>query len=228
MERKMRNPKKVVAFLASVTVLFSALLVTTGVLAYLHTGAYEVKNTFVATGVPNHVDENITTEKGTKNDVKIQNDGDIDAYVRAAVVVNWVNASGEIYYIAPVEGVDYELTWTPDTDSEEDGTQTNWIKGSDGYYYHKAPVAPGNKTDILLTKCKETDNPVNKPASETALEDYYLSVEILAQTIQMEGADSRGTAPVLLAWGTTTENPGSVESVENNLLIIQTEVQGGN
>lgn len=213
----MMKQKKFVVLLASLALVLSVMLTVTGVLAYLHTGGYEVKNTFVNTGVPNHVVESI--EDKAKKDVKIQNDGDIDAFVRAMVIVNWVNDKGEIYYIAPEENTDYILTWTPDTDTTKDGVQTNWVKGSDGYYYHKTSIAPDGMTDILLTDCKETEKPVNKS------EGYHLSVEIVAQTIQVKGTDSRGTAPVLIAWG--TDKGGSVTSVLGNTLTIQQSIQGG-
>lgn len=208
--------KKFVVLLASLALVLSVMLTVTGVLAYLHTGGYEVKNTFVNTGVPNHVVESI--EDKAKKDVKIQNDGDIDAFVRAMVIVNWVNDKGEIYYIAPEENTDYTLTWTPDTDTMAEGVQTNWVKGSDGYYYHKTSIAPGGMTDILLTECKEKERS-NKP------EGYYLSVEIVAQTIQVEGTDSSGTAPVLLAWG--IEKGGSVVNASDNTLTIQESTKGG-
>ena len=79
-----------------------------------------------------------------------------------------------------MEGIDYELY--PDSTSQTIGyNTTEWAKIGD-YYYYKGKVAPDGETGILFTNCKVKEG-VTPP------EDYTLSVEILAQSIQAGTSD---------------------------------------
>ena len=68
-----------------------------------------------------------TFESGVKSDVTIRNTGNIDAYIRAAVIINFVSDDGKVLAAAPQEGTDYVIVWS----------SHGWVKGSDGYWYHK-------------------------------------------------------------------------------------------
>lgn len=147
-----------------------------GTLAYLVTQTDPVTNTFE----PSHVSCKIEEEFDgtTKSNVIVQNTGDIDAYIRAKVVITWKDANGNVYAAAPERGTDYTITYG-------DG----WTKGSDGIYYCNSKVAANNgSTPVLIKECRQTG---------TAPEGYALSVEILAEAIQAEPA-----AAVKEAWGT--------------------------
>ena len=87
---------------------------------------YEIKK--VAGSVDVEVIESFSSPYQTKSNVNVKNIGLSNAYVRAAVVANWVDDNGVI--VAPCEP-----TFTPGT---------NWYKSSDGFYYYKNKIKPGN------------------------------------------------------------------------------------
>ena len=143
-----------------------------GTLAFLFDASGPVKNTFTPSNVTTSVEE--TFENGVKSDVSIKNTGDTEAYIRAAVVVSWQNAAGEVYGTTPVAGTDYSITFSTDATDGKDG---KWEK-KDGFYYWSEPVAPGELTGILITKAEYKAN---------APEGYALCIEILGSGIQSAG-----------------------------------------
>jgi len=164
-----------------------------GTVAYISMKTDPVTNTFTLGTVPIKVVEDITTEPGVKNDVQIQNIGDVDAYIRAKVIFNWVkwNDVTKQYDVSgtPVNDSDYEIDWTKE----------NWTNELGGYYYYKGKVPPkssepDNVTGVLFTDCKLKEG-ITPP------DGYTLSVEILAQSIQTDGVDSNNKTPVEIAWG---------------------------
>lgn len=119
------------------TVLVALLLLVTvsvgGTLAWLATQTAPVTNTFTPSHVTTAVDEKINGS--TKEKVSITNTGDTDAYLRATYVLNYVDADGNI------------LPGTPDVNVIVN--TTNWSEGSDGYYYSKVVVAPGDSLELF-------------------------------------------------------------------------------
>lgn len=175
-----------------VSVLALVLAVAGGTLAWLTANSGPVTNTFTPAQVTCTVEE--TFDGTTKSDVKIKNTSNIDAYIRAYVVVTWKNAEGNVYGKLPVKDTDYTIEYA---------TDTGWDKGSDGYYYYTSPVAANDGlTGVLITKCE----PVNGKAPA----DYDLSVEIIAEAIQ-----SQPDSAVQQAWGVTIAN-GNVTAYTGN------------
>lgn len=154
-----------------------------GTIAYLITDTRPVTNTFTPGNVACAVVESGWKDGNTtKKDVTIQNTGNTDAYIRAAIVVTWQNADGNVLGKAPVLGSDYTL---------ELATDTGWdITTSDGYYYYATAVSANNSTGILINECK-----VLNPAPA---EGYTLCVEVLADAIQATPINA-----VKDAWGVT-------------------------
>lgn len=150
-----------------------------GTLAYIFTNTSPVKNIFQPTEVTTTVVENF--EDGVKSDVQIKNTGSTDAWLRAAVVVTWQNAAGEVYGKAPVQGTDYSISYD---------LANGWVEGTDGFYYWTSPVAPEGLTGVLITSCTYTAN---------APEGYTLTVEILGSGIQ-----SKPAAPFNDNWSTSS------------------------
>ncbi len=181
--RRRRNRKPTLLMLA-LAILLVAVVGTT--IAYLFTNTDSITNTFTPASVATDIDEDFKGE--VKNNVKVKNTGDVDAYIRAAVVVTWQNDTGEVYPTAPVEGTDYTVTWTKD----------GWVEYG-GYYYYTSAVAPNASTGILLTDCK--------PVEGKTPENYHLVVEILASAIQ-----GKPDSAVTDAWGVTIAN-GTVTAV---------------
>ncbi len=206
----------------TMTLLVSLLCLLTagiaGTLAYLYDSAIPVINELVPGKVPPVVVEDIDGD--VKESVSIRNDGNVDAYIRASIVITWKDADGNTYGKAPVSGTDYSMT-IPSDDA--------WVLGADGYYYYKSVVAAGGSTTSLLTDgtFSDTANPptyvtgTDETTGEPVEANYNLSMEILAQTIQAGGEDEANNEPVLLTWGTT--DGGSVVSVnEDGTLVIKT------
>ena len=170
--KRVMKTKKPVALVALLVLLCCTVA---GTLAYLVTSTDPVTNTFTPAHVSTAVDE--TFENGVKSDVKIKNTGDIPAYIRAAVIINWADGDGNVS-ATPVKTTDYTIKWTKE----------GWVEHG-GYYYYTAPVAVGALTGQLFTGC-ELAKGVTPP------EGYSLQVTILADGIQSEPADA-----VIQAWG---------------------------
>ncbi len=159
---KKRYKLRIQVKLALVAILLSLVCVVGTTLAYLLDTSSAVTNTFN----PAFVDCEV------QSDSSIKNISDIDAYIRADVVVTWKDAQKNIYYEKP------EVTLLAD--------DANWTKNGD-YYYYNGTVSPGNSTSALIKSVE---------AKSTAPEGYTLSVEIIAEAIQGDPE-----AAVQEAWG---------------------------
>ena len=150
------------------------LTVTGGVFAFLTAITPKVTNWFDPVVVTCRVEEEF--DGNAKQNVSIRNTGDISGFIRATLVINWVDADGKVLAAAPVESVDYTAEWGSNL----------WQMGSDGYWYYTKAVSPGETTDLLLKSL----------TPGTAPEGYRLQVQILATAIQAEPV-----AAVESAWG---------------------------
>lgn len=182
--RQHRNRKGITALTALVLIFCCTV---GGTLAWLVTKTDAVTNTFQPTAVSCEVEEK--TENGVKSDVKVSvlpKTGSIentDAYVRAAIVVNWAkdDSDNTVYAVAPAEGKDKDYTL--------EMSSSKWTKGTGGYYYYSEPVAPGESTEKLIDTCTYRGN---APAG------YHLQVTILAEAIQADGIP--GATSAQAAW----------------------------
>lgn len=164
--------KKTFSLFLSIVLLLT--LATGGTLAYIITKSAMVQNQFVKGSVTSSVNENGT----------VTNNGNVDAYIRAAVVVNWMDDDGNVYAIKP------NCTVTPNAGWTEIG----------GFYYYTSPVVAGGTT---------TTAPATVNCSDAAPSSVYsLSIETVAEAIQAEGTlDSNDSITAVFdAWGVT---PGS-------------------
>ncbi|MGI6029123.1 MAG: hypothetical protein ACOX81_06915 [Candidatus Heteroscillospira sp.] len=164
--------KKSIVLLALVLILTVSV---GGTLAWLAAQTGAVTNTFTPAHVTTAVDE--VLDGTVKKDVRIQNTGDIDAYIRATYVVNWADTDGNIYGAAPTYDVNLN--------------ETDWAEVG-GYYYCKTRVASGGFTPVLIESIA--------PKGE-APEGCTLQVTIIADGIQADGVDSTGTKAAVDAWG---------------------------
>jgi len=115
-------------------------------------------------------------------------------YVRATIVVNWMDEDQHILGASPIldttenEG-DYSLLLNT----------TDWFFNDDGFYYYKKPVSSGQSTEALIEECTILKN---APKS-----NYTLNVEIIAQTIQVAGLTDDTDIPLVTsAWGVTVNS----------------------
>lgn len=103
-------------------------------------------------------------DKYTKSDVTVTNTGNTPAYIRAACIVNWVDAQGNIAANVPAEYT-YSLSIPG----------AGWTEGSDGYYYYNGVVDANGTTEGSLLTCT---------SSHPADGEYTLSVKVIASAVQ--------------------------------------------
>lgn len=156
-------------------------------LAFLMVTTPSLTNVFQYGHVTCKVDE--TFQDNVKTMVSIENTGDTQSYIRVKLVFTWKDKDGNVS-AQPVKTGDYDLELNMD----------GWFE-KEGYYYAKAPVAPDNKTPVLIGKCTEV--------AAHAPDGYTLSLEILADAIQ-----STPTKAVEQAWGVTVDTDGLLKEVQ--------------
>lgn len=135
-------------------------------------------------GVDLYVDDEVTDN--VKDKLVIKNIGTKTAYIRASIAGSWVNKDGDIL-----------AEWDPEDTSVgtiDWGTgHSDWTKGADGLYYHRAAVDPGAATSKLFESYTVTNRP-------SILEDSdYLEFIITAQSVLAD----EGKASAIAAWGIT-------------------------
>lgn len=161
---KKKHKKLNVFFLVTLSLVL--LLSTFGsyTLAFVLSQSAPVQNTFVPVAVRCSVQDNY----------QVKNTGDIPAYIRAAVVVNWENEAGQINGIAPVLSTDGV---TGDYTIE---LGAGWKKVGEYYYYDTGSVEVDKLTTTPVCIVSQLEN-ANPPAG------FTLSVEIAAEAIQANG-----------------------------------------
>ena len=112
-------------------------------------------------------DGNAQTQATSKSNVRVRNTGDVTAYIRASIVMNWKGEDGAVHAQTPVEGTDYSLQLAAGTD---------WFF-ADGAWYFAEAIEPWEDTDVLITSCQMLPG-ANVP------ENAHLSVEIVATAVQ--------------------------------------------
>ena len=162
--RPLSSRKALFALVSVLVLVFAAVGVT---VAYLQTQTEPLENQFTPAKVSCKVEE--TFDGNVKSDVFIQNTGDTDAFIRVAIVANWVQTDDNdnskvtsVHAQQPVLDVDYTLTLAADVNAK-------WLKDS------KDAVQPNEVTDTLIKECTLIGE---APAG------YTLAVEIVASAIQ--------------------------------------------
>lgn len=182
--RKRKHTKRRTALLSIFLILS---LAVSGTLAYLVAKTDNVNNQFE----PSYV----TCQVNANNDATfdVTNTGDVGAFIRAEIVVNWMDEKGNVRGIAPSFS-DYTLVV-----NESDWWQD---KKDTGYYYYKYSVLPKGVTNDLITAYGLATN-------VTAPDGYDLSVEVVAEAIQADGDRDFGNVPAYKdAWGITSISGG--------------------
>ena len=156
-----------VLLLAALVVI--AMGVVGGTVAYLVTNTTPVVNTFEPGYVKCVINEDFNDGDTVKENVTVTNTGNVDAFIRAAIIVTW-KSGNDIVATVPENDIDYKITGLENN--------TKWTKVGD-YYYYNEKVSPGETTSNLFDSCK-------------VLTDmgYTLSVEIPADAIQSTPANA--------------------------------------
>lgn len=191
-QRRLKHRRQHMLTIALISVI--CCIISGVTLAYLLTHTDPLENIFDPSKVSCQVlegEDGNTFDGERKSNVKIQNTGETDAYIRAAVVVTWKSEDEKtVTASVPQEGKgrDYSITYA---------TNSGWLKGTDGFWYYTSPVAVDGNTQVLISDCHLLD-------TATIPEGFYLSVEIVASAIQStpeyvvteqwsSGVDSVGT-----------------------------------
>ena len=169
--RQRRFNPRFVGLVLSLALLISGAI--GGTVAYLLTSTNGITNTFTPAEVPISVSD--TMSNNEKSNVKVTNNGNVDAYIRIALVATWQK-----------DGVVY-----PGTPAIDPIVKNDWVEHDDGYYYYTAPVKPGKPTPIAF-------EPISVPGD--APEGCHLVIDVLAESIQAEGGNGSKSAAEL-AWG---------------------------
>ena len=159
-----------------------------GTMAWLSTQTQDLTNTFVPAKVTCKVVENFTEGDTEKKDVRIQNTGTTDAYIRVAVIGNWYK-DGKV-----VAG------WTDDITYNE----TDWFTKSENgvtyhYYKYSIPSVAQNATGCFTAKLFNSYTPTGGP------EGAHFEMNIICQAVQ-----STPAAAVQDAWGVTVGADGTI------------------
>lgn len=155
-----------------------------GTMAWLSTNTNALTNTFEPAKVTCAVVEDFNKGATEKKNVRIQNTGDTDAYIRVAVIGNWYK-DGKV-----VAG------WT---DGITLSSNNDWFKASDNYYYYKKSVAGLDYTTNLFDSYTLTTRPDGVP------DDAHFEMNIICQAIQSTPAEA-----VQSAWSVTVGADGTI------------------
>jgi len=166
---KNKLSKKSLILLVSLVLILTATI--GGTVAYLFEKANMMKITFIPAAVSCEVVE-------TAEGYTVKNTGDTAAFVRMAVVANWVTEEGKVYGFTPITENDYKIL-----------TEEGWTLTEAGYYIFATALDRGESTTPMVFH-------VNGEAPEGC----RFAVEILAEAIQSSPAKAAEEA-----WGFTAE-----------------------
>lgn len=151
--------------------------------AFLMDDTNTVENTFQPAQVSCKIHETFTDAK-EKTNVYVENTSNVDAYIRAEILVNWVKAGTDKVVPVVPDGYSYTLNLN----------STDWTEEQpDGFYYYETSVDPKAFTKELVNSA----SPVYPEGITIATAPYHLQVTILAEAIQ---ADGLGAASAQDAW----------------------------
>ena len=174
-----------------------------GTLAFIAVSTNRVTNEFEAANVSCNVN-------ASRDSINITNMSNIDAYIRAAIIVNWMDDQGNVRGMAPTSA-DYELKIN----------DNDWLLAKDGFYYYKQSCSPKGTDDANTSALVEsitllTTPPVIDPQI-TPVKYYKLSVEVVAEAIQAEGKDSNEIPVVQLVWPTVKLNSSGILELNSTI-----------
>ena len=186
--QKNKTGRKISILILAAVILIGTLVLVGLVYAALRDTTSAVINNLEPVVVTCNVNE--TFDGQTKSNVSVTNTGEIPAFIRAKVVVNWTDADGYETWFTGSADYGYNATlasplhWT-----NENGSSVI----DDGYWYYNGIVQPGDRTDDLIASITESLS-----AAVSANPQYHLKVTILAEALQAAPADA-----VQQSWGMT-------------------------
>lgn len=153
----------------------------------------------------------ITLYGGTKSNVVITNTGNTDAYIRAAIVGQWVDENDNpVFSFTDFTDLSHLIkdvdSWYMDqfvTEARTFGTFSglvgynadysgDWVKGDDGYYYYKKVVPAGESipsTDPLFESFTVNINNIPQIRLAGQLQQVHLMLDVATQAISAKRLD---------------------------------------
>lgn len=208
---KAMRPSKHIILTVCAVLIFC--MIVGGSIAWLTSIGEDVINKFDPAKVTITIIEDF--ENDVKSNVRIENTGNVHAYIRVALVPAWVDENGNVAAqeasledctITWDEGVllnteNLTIAWGEGVLNSEEIT---WFEGSDGYYYCTKPIppksdepnAPENYTPILIEECKVKPLGTGIPLPH----EYDFELRIVASAVQAIPKEA-----VLDAWGPTVD-----------------------
>ena len=124
-----------------------------------------------------NIDDNVSG--AVKSNVQITNDGTAASYIRAAVAGAWVVGEGEsAYIVSDWKETDGEFVYSAQWDNY-------WIKGNDGFYYYKYPLAFGHSPEVPLFESYTLTAP--PPYEYAKLQLNIMAQGVIATAVTQEG-----------------------------------------
>lgn len=153
------------------------------VFAYMFHRTEDQSTTFTPAKVSCEVAETYTDN--AKSSIKVENTGNIDAYIRVRLVTYWVDAEGKVAAKSSPA-----LSITP---------ANGWIAGKDNTFYYPTPVASKGTTPDLLS------DPITLEADADGNRQV---IDVFAEAIQAEPTNAVTSAwKVTLSDTTITAGP---------------------
>ena len=150
------------------------------VLAYMFKQTEYKNNEFIPATVSCKVVEEFDGKQ--KTSIKVQNTGNIDAYLRVRFVSYWVDSDGNVV--------------AKPSSMPEINMAAGWLKGENNTYYYKTPVSPTNQTESLLS------SPITL---EKDADGYMQVIDVFAEAIQ-----SKPHNAVSDSWGVVIDSNGHI------------------
>ena len=152
--------------------------------AYMIKRTQTEENKFTPAVVTCELHEVKNADTTRKSSIKVENTGNVDAYLRVRLVSYWVDEGGDI-----VSKPSQVPVFTPGP---------GWMAGSGNTYYYQMPVSPGDSTHELLGSVITLTS---------SAEGYRQVGEVFAEAIQAQPAFA-----VTGSWGVTLNGSGSITS----------------
>ena len=152
--------------------------------AYLIASSGTVKNTFASGNVDTEIDEDLSNDNKI---VKIENKGELPAYVRARIVVGGANADKVVY--TAEEPATAELAESDQVyvilANQSDWAQATGETGHNDWYYYLKPLDSSEKTSALMTRVMV--------GGKAQIDEAHFTVTITQEAVVI-GNDARSTA----------------------------------
>ena len=162
---------------AAIAIILVVVMTIGGTVAFLMDSTESVINKFTPASSGITIEEKV--KENCKTEIAVKNTGDTGTYIRVSLVANYYDENGNITGGAAVPN--FALN------------ETNWFKGTDGYYYYKTPLPAGEVTESLLANGSKMELSEN------------MQVTVLAQSIQ-----ASPTSVVHDKWGVTVNSDGTL------------------